>query len=288
MKVGLLAFITDQTAGPAAVARKAEELGFESLWLPEHPIIPVEHRTPYPVGDGKIPENYARLPDPFVALALAAGATSHLKLGTGICLVPEREPMVMAKEVATLDFYSGGRVLFGIGGGWLADETEIFGVEFRKRWPVTREYVAAMKRLWTEPQASFQGEYVRFPAVKSFPKPVQKPHPPVIIGAGGLGAGSERALRDTVAIGDGWMPIVLTPSQLGEETEKLRKMCTEAGRDFRRIEVSMLLMAPGDDPATELREYQRAGAQRLVLTINELAPSVYERELEKLARAYIR
>jgi len=288
MNVGLLAFITDQTAGPAAVARKAEELGFESLWLPEHPIIPVEHRTPYPVGDGRIPDNYARLPDPFIALALAAGATSRLKLGTGICLVPEREPMVMAKEVATLDFYSGGRVLFGIGGGWLADETEIFGVDFRKRWPVTREYIAAMKRLWTEPQASFEGEYVRFPAVKSFPKPIQRPHPPVIIGAGGLGAGNERALRDTVAMGDGWMPIVLTPAQLAEETEKLRKMCAEAGRDFKRIEISMLLMAPGDDPGSELRDYQKAGAQRLVLTLHNLEQGSYVRELEKLARAYIR
>lgn len=287
MKVGLLAFITDQTAGPALVAHKAEALGFDSLWLPEHPIIPVRHRTPYPVGDGTIPENYARLPDPFVALALAAGATTRIKLGTGICLVPEREPMVMAKEVATLDFYSGGRVLFGIGGGWLADETEIFGVEFRKRWPVTREYVAAMKRLWTEPQASFEGEFVRFAPVKSYPKPVQKPHPPVIIGAGGLGAGNERALRDVVAMGDGWMPIVLTPPQLAEELARLHRMCAEAGRDYNAMDISMLLMAPGDDPARELRDYAAAGAQRLVLTVNALEPSGYERELERLAKAYL-
>jgi probable F420-dependent oxidoreductase len=287
VKIGLLAFVTDNTASPAAVARKAEALGFDSIWLPEHPIIPVRHRTPYPAGDGTIPENYARLPDPFVALAVAAGATSRIKLGTGICLVPEREPLVMAKEVATLDFYSGGRLLFGIGGGWLADETEIFGVEFRKRWPLMREYVAAMKRLWTEPEASFEGEFIRFPPVKSYPKPIQKPHPPIIIGAGGLGAGNERALRDTVAMGDGWMPIVLSPAQLAVEIGKLRRMCAEAGREFSGIEVSMLLMAPGDDPARELREYGDAGAQRLVLTVNALEPGVYEGELERLARAYI-
>jgi probable F420-dependent oxidoreductase len=287
MKIGLLAFVTDSSASPAAVARKAEALGFDSLWLPEHPIIPVHHRTPYPVGDGTIPENYAHLPDPFVALALAAGATSRIKLGTGICLVPERDPIVMAKEVATLDFYSGGRLLLGIGGGWLADETEIFGVEFRKRWAVTREYVAAMKRLWIEPQASFEGKFVNFPPVKSYPKPAQKPHPPIIIGAGGLGAGNERALRDTVAMGDGWMPIVLTPLQLAEEMSKLRKMCAEAGRDFSRIEISMLLMAPGDDPARELEEYGDTGAQRLVLTVHALEPGGYERELEGLARAYL-
>ncbi len=287
MKVGLLAFITDTSASPAAIARKAETLGFDSLWLPEHPIIPVYHRTPYPAGDGKIPENYAHLPDPFVALALAAGATTRIKLGTGICLVPEREPLVLAKEVATLDLYSGGRVLFGIGGGWLADETEIFGVEFRRRWPVTREYVAAMKRLWTASEASFEGRYVKFPPVKSYPKPAQKPHPPVIVGAGGLGAGNERALHDVVSMGDGWMPIVLTPPQLAEELGKLRRMCGEAGRDYSRIDISMLLMAPGDDPARELREYEAAGAQRLVLTVNALEPGVYERELERFARDYL-
>jgi probable F420-dependent oxidoreductase len=163
----------------ATVSKKCEALGFESMFIPEHPIIPVDYKTPYPLGDGKIPEPYAHMPDPFVLLAFAACATERLKIGSGICLVPERDPIVLAKEVATLDYYSGGRFLFGIGAGWLADETEIMGVEFKKRWEVTQEYVMAMKALWTEAEPSFAGEYVRFPKVKSYPKPVQKPHPPI-------------------------------------------------------------------------------------------------------------
>ena len=149
MKIGVLAFTNEETPDPATVARKCEELGFESLFFPEHPIIPVEHRTPYPLGDGKIPEPYAHMPDPFITLALAASATKRIRLGTGICLVPERDPIMLAKEVATIDYYSGGRFIFGIGAGWLADETEIMGVEFKKRWEVTQEYVMAMKAPYT-------------------------------------------------------------------------------------------------------------------------------------------
>ena len=178
MKVGLQAFVTESTANPANIARKAEALGFDAMFIPEHPIIPIHHRTRYPLGDGSIPDVYAHMPDPFVALALAAGATTRLKLGTGICLVPERDPILMAKEISTLDHFSGGRFMFGIGAGWLADESEIMGVEFKRRWPMTREYIAAMKELWTKPEPSFEGKFVSFPKVKFFPKPAQKPHPP--------------------------------------------------------------------------------------------------------------
>src|SRR5580704_18771240 len=180
MKIGVLGFVASHTATPGAIAQKAEALGFESFCLPEHPIIPVKHKTPYPASaDGVIPDSYARMIDPFVGLALAAAVTKKIGLGTGICLVPERDTIMLAKEVATLDFYSGGRFIFGIGAGWLADETEIMGVEFKKRWEVTQEYVMAMKALWTQTESSFSGQYVRFPKVKSYPKPVQKPHPPI-------------------------------------------------------------------------------------------------------------
>jgi probable F420-dependent oxidoreductase len=175
MKIGLQAFVTERTANPANIARKAESLGFDSMFVPEHPIIPVHHRTPYPMGDGTIPEIYAHMPDPFISLALAAGATSRLKVATGICLVPERDPIVMAKEISTLDHFSGGRFMFGIGAGWLADESEIMGVEFKRRWPMTREYIAAMKELWTKPEPSFEGKFVSFPKVKFFPSPHRSP-----------------------------------------------------------------------------------------------------------------
>src|ERR1700730_11011989 len=163
MKIGLQAFVTESTADPASIARKAEALGFDSIFIPEHPIIPIQHRTPYPLGDGSIPELYAHMPDPFIALGLAAGAGTRLKLGTRICLVPERDPIVMAKEISTLDHYSGGRFLFGIGAGWLADESEIMGVEVKRRWPMPREYIAAMKELWTKPERASRASSCAFP-----------------------------------------------------------------------------------------------------------------------------
>ena len=288
MKFGALAFITESSAGPAVVAKKCEDLGFESFWLPEHAIIPTTHKTPYPASrDGKIPEPYYHIVDPFVGLAIAGAATSKIKLGTGICLVPERDPIVMAKEVATVDFFSGGRFLFGIGAGWLRDETEIMGVDFKQRWPMTREYIRAMKELWTKPDASFEGEFVKFPPVRSYPKPAQKPYPPIIIGAGGIGRGNDRAIRDTVAIGDGWGPIMLSPEQLKPELEKLHKLCDEAGRDYRKIEITIFSPMPGSDAHATVREYERAGVHRLVLFPATCAPDKYERELEDFARTWM-
>lgn len=288
MKIGLQAFVTDSTANPADIARKAEAVGFESIFIPEHPIIPIHHRTRYPVGDGSIPDVYAHMPDPFISLALAAGATKRLKLATGVCLVPERDPILMAKEISTLDHYSGGRFMFGIGAGWLADESEIMGVEFKRRWPMTREYIAAMKELWTKSEPSFEGEFVRFPKVKFFPKPAQKPHPPIIIGAGGMGPNCDRALKDTVAMGEGWMPIGLTPAQLSTELGNLRAMCAQAGRDFAEIEITFLILDMPADLAPVVKEYGRAGAHRVLVSAPTLAPDKYERELDDLARVCIR
>ncbi|MDO8432603.1 MAG: LLM class F420-dependent oxidoreductase [Candidatus Binatus sp.] len=288
MKIGLLAFVTETTVDPGAVARKCESLGFDAIFIPEHPIIPVTHRTPYPAGDGKIPENYSHMPDPFVSLAIAAAATSKIKLGTGICLVPERDPILLAKEVATLDFYSGGRFIFEIGAGWLADESEIMGIDFKKRWPITREYVRAMKQLWTQPEPSFDGEYVKFPPVRHYPKPVQKPHPPIHIGAGGSGLGpNDRALKNVVAIADGWSPIGISPEALVPELEKLKQMCGEAGRDFSKLTISIYQLAAQNDPKPEIARYERAGVHRIIISTNHLEPGRADRELESLARIYL-
>ena len=163
--------------------QKAEELGFESFWCAEHPFIPVNTTSRFPGSpDGVIPETYSHFIDPFVALARASGVTKRMKLGTGIVLVPERNPLLLAKEVSTLDLFSGGRFLFGIGAGWLREETELMGGDFDHRWTQTRESILAMKELWTKPEAEFHGKYYNFPPVKSYPKPAQKPHPPVILG----------------------------------------------------------------------------------------------------------
>ncbi len=282
MKVGMLSFVASYTVDPATVARELEAAGFESFWLPEHPIIPVEHKTPFPRGDGKIPKNYYHMIDPFVGLALAATATKTIKLGTGICLVPERDPIVTAKEVATLDFYSGGRFLFGIGAGWLKDESEIMGVDFRRRWPTTREYIRAMKELWTRDDASFDGEFVKFPPVKCNPKPKQQPHPPVIVGASG-----DRALKNTALIGEGWGPIALEPAALKAELAKLNKLCDEAHRDFSKMEISVFSPLGGKDTKRARDEYAAAGAHRLVVFPESLEPGQAEREIERLARQWI-
>jgi len=289
MKIGVLAFVASYTADPAALAKHCEALGFESFYLPEHPILPVKHKTRYPLSpDGEIPEPYAHMIDPFIGLTLAAAATKHIGLGTGICLVPEREPLVLAKVIATLDHYSGGRFIFGIGAGWLRDESEIMGVDFKRRWAITREYVNAMKELWTKPEASFEGEFVKFPAVKSNPKPARKPHPPVHIGAGGIGPNVDRALRDTVAIGDGWAPLGIPPEQLVVELAKLKKLCGEAGRDFNRLEVTMYapVLQSGDVKRT-IAAYEEAGVHRLILFPEKLGPSEYERDLDTMAKAWV-
>jgi probable F420-dependent oxidoreductase len=288
MKIGLLVFATSQTADPGALARKCEELGFESFYLPEHPIIPVIHKTRYPLSkDGEIPEPYAQMVDPFVGLAFAAAATKRIGLGTGICLVPERHPIILAKQVATLDHYCGGRFIFGIGAGWLRDESEIMGVDFKRRWPITREYLRAMKELWTRPEASFAGEFIKFPLVKCNPKPARKPHPPIHIGAGGIGPSTDRALRDTVEIGDGWAPLGLSPEALATDLGKLKRMCLEAGRDFSKLEVTMYAPQTDGDPKRVRENYREAGAHRLIFLNDAPMPTTCERQLEDLARAWI-
>jgi probable F420-dependent oxidoreductase len=292
MKIGILNFVAESTVDPGTLARKCEALGFESLWLAEHPIVPTHYTRPdgsRRVPDGKTPEVLCRISDLFVSLSFAAAVTTRLKLGTGICLVPERPPLLLAKEVATLDLYSRGRLIFGIGAGWLAEESEVMGVEFRRRWPFTRECVRAMKELWTREESSFEGKFVRFPPVYCYPKPMQKPHPPIIIGAGGMQGGFKpgRALRDTAAIGDGWGPIGLNPDQLAAGLSTLKKLCQEAGRDFAKMDITLFSPVGLKEGRHTIDQYREAGATRLVLFPPPFDPAKAESELESLAKNYI-
>jgi probable F420-dependent oxidoreductase len=290
MKIGIFAMLSESTIDPVSAGRKCEELGFESIWVPEHAIIPVHTKVPYPALDGKIPEPYTRFPDPFVLLAMMSSVTTRLKLGTAICLVPERHPLALAKEVATLDYFSGGRFLFGIGAGWQAEESEIMGVDFRRRWPITREYLRAMKELWTRPEASFEGQFLKFPAVIANPKPAHKPHPPIFIGAGGLNWKRERAIKDTVDLGDGWMPVALAPKDLAADLGVMKQLCAEAGRDFNRLEISMTFLQQPElqpqEPKRALAEYAEAGAHRLILA-PVLERKNADRVLERMAKDYL-
>src|SRR3989442_11590202 len=207
MNIGISLFSGRQPIDAAVVAQKAEALGFDSLWLGEHPVIPVHSTSSAPGSSGgSIPDFYSRLVDPFVALARASAVTTTLRLGTGITLVPERNPLVLAKEIATLDYFSKGRFLFGIGAGWNKEETEIMGGDFTHRWTQTREAIEAMQALWANDAAEYHGTYYDFPPVRSCPRPVQRPHPPIF-----LGGSAKQVFQRTVAYGNGWMPTRSTP-----------------------------------------------------------------------------
>src|SRR5271154_360735 len=290
MKIGMLAVVNEYSVDPATLARKAEALGFESLWLPDHPVMPVHTTTPLPEtppGKGEIPDHYSRMCDPFVAMAMAAAATTRLNVATGVCLVPERNPIVTANEIATLDHFSDGRVLFGIGGGWLKEESELMGADFPHRWTQTKEYIQAMRELWTKDEASFEGKYVKFPPVRLYPKPSNKGGPPVLIGSK-----DRNALRWVARWGDGWCPIFYSPAEMKTHLARLREECDAVGRDFERLDIAIFKRElRGDRAAVRdgLKAYEEAGVHRFVLMLigSRLDAKSYGSELERLAALYL-
>ncbi len=255
MDYGVVMFPTEYSMAPDDLARALEERGFESVWFPEHTHIPASRLSPWP-GGGDLPREYWSAYDPFVALMAAAGATKRLKLGTGICLVIERDPITTAKEVATLDRLSGGRVLFGIGGGWNKEEMLHHGTEWKTRWKVLRERVLAMKEIWTKKEASFNGDYVRFDRIWSDPKPLQKPHPPIVIGGDGA-----TTFDRVVEFGDGWMPILRPHVDPVRRIPELRERLKRAGRDPGSAPVSIFFAPPKREALDGLAA---AGVQRAI------------------------
>ena len=233
MKIGIFVFQTGDSVDTAVLAKRAEELGFDSFWVPEHPIIPVNATLPSSTNlDGAIPEFYSRIVDPFVALARASAVTRRINLGTAICLVPERNPLLLAKEVATLDQFSGGRFIFGIGAGWIKEELEIMGGDFPHRWTQACEAILAMKELWTKEEAEYHGKYYDFPPVRSFPKPAQVPHPPIF-----LGSRDKNVFQRVVEWGDGWMPNHTSLDGIRRGRATLDQLAERAGRDPSSIDV---------------------------------------------------
>ncbi len=255
MKIGVAMFNTDYSMRIDDLAREAEARGFESLWVPEHTHIPKSRKSPWP-GGPNLPKEYWHTHDPFVALAMAAAVTTRLKVGTGICLVIERDPITLAKEVASLDFLSKGRFLFGIGGGWNAEEMENHGTDFKKRWRVMRERILAMQEIWTKDEAEFHGEFVNFDPIWSYPKPAQKPHPPIL-----LGVNTPKARERVVEYCDGWFPLAGRAGDLAAGIADLRRLAEKARRDPNSLSVSVYAATAEE---STVRQYEKAGAGRAI------------------------
>jgi probable F420-dependent oxidoreductase len=273
LQLGVAMFPADWAIAPAELARLVEDRGFESLWVPEHTHIPVSRESPWP-GGGELPREYSHTHDPFVALATAAAVTERLKLGTGICLVVERDPIITAKEVASLDQLSGGRFLFGIGAGWNKEEMRNHGTDPDHRFGLMRERVEAMKAIWTEDEAEYHGRYVDFDPIWSWPKPAQKPHPPVLVGGSG-----PKVIERVIRYGDEWMPNRVSDDDvlLGRVAE-LQRRAEEAGRGPIPVTVYGASRKP-----ERLERWAEGGVTRAVYWLQPTAADEAERALDELA-----
>ena len=291
MRLGIFSLDTYDSEDPAKLAKRAEELGFASFWVPDHTVIPVATTSSFPGSpDGVIPERYSRIGDPFVSLARASAVTERIKLATGICLIPERNPILTAKEVATLpernpiltakevatlDHLSGGRFLFGIGAGWLKEETEVMGGDFPHRWTQTRDAILAMKELWTKEESEYHGRYFDFPAVRCFPKPAQKPHPPIY-----LGGDAKKVFDRIVEYGDGWLPVNASADRIRDGRATLREAADRAGRDPACFEVLVLGRAGEYRDRDSVRRLEGTGVDEVIVWLD---PEDGLPELEKVA-----
>ncbi len=274
MEIGVLIFATDYCIRIDELARALEERGFGSLFLPEHTHIPASRRTPRP-GGGELPKEYWHTYDPFVALSFAAAATTRLKLGTGICLLPQRDHIVTAKSVASLDVLSGGRFIFGLGGGWNVEEMENHGARYETRFKLLRERVLAMKAIWTEDAAAFHGEMVDFDPVWAYPKPVLKPHPPIL-----LGGESDHTLARVIEFCDGWLPRASDSFDPVEGMARLRRAAEGGGRDMSSLSLTVFRAPP---EARALAAYAEAGVTRSLLAL----PSADRDTVLKLLDDYV-
>jgi probable F420-dependent oxidoreductase len=274
MRIGVFYFPTHYGIDPAELARALEDRGYESLFFCEHTHIPTSRRSAFP-GGGELPKCYIHTHDPFVGLAFAAAATKRLRLGTGICLVTEHDPIVLAKTIASLDQLSGGRFEFGIGAGWNAEEMENHGTAFATRFKVMGERVRAMKAMWTQEAASFHGDFVNFEPVWSYPKPVQSPHPPIL-----LGGESDHTLKRVIDYCDGWFPRGRGGFDVVNGVKRLHEMARAAGRDPASLSVTVF-GAPTD--AKVLNGFRDAGIQRALLQVPDLSRDEILRHLDQHA-----
>jgi probable F420-dependent oxidoreductase len=277
MKIGAAMFFTDYSMAPAALAMALEERGFESVWAPEHSHIPLSRKSPFPPG-GDIPKQYYDVMDPFVALTAAAAATKTLRVGTGVCLVVQRDPIQTAKLVASIDQVSGGRFLFGVGNGWNAEEMADHGTVFETRHKLARERIEAMRAIWTQAKPEYHGEFVNFDPMMTWPKPVQKPHPPVIVG-GAFPFAARRALR----YGDGWMPHRSRKhyENVAAFLPQFRQMAAEANRDLASVPVTIWSARDID----QIRRDRDEGVDRVIIQLPSAGADMVLPDLDRWANA---
>ena len=267
MDIGIFFFPTEYSIELTELAVELEQRGFESLMVCEHSHIPASRKTEWP-GGGELPKEYYHTYDPFIALSFAAGATKTLKIGTSICLVPQRDPFNLAKQVASLDCLSGGRFIFGIGGGWNVDEMENHSVTYNSRFKQLRETILAAKQLWTEDQGEYHGEFINFDPAFSAPKPRQTPHPPIL-----LGGNTDHTLRRVVEYCDGWLP--MGPINMTDGMARLRRIADEAGRHMATLQTTVFQMASlttlveqsDESDKAALDGYEKAGLNRVLLQL---------------------
>jgi probable F420-dependent oxidoreductase len=274
MDIGLYLVLTDASMPITTLAQAIEERGFDSIWVPEHSHIPTTGSTPYP-GRGPVTRDFARTLDPFVALAAAAGVTKRIKLATGICLLIQRDTINTAKTVATLDHLSGGRVLFGVGGGWNKPEMENHGTVYATRFKRLEEQLQALKTIWTQDEAEFHGEHVDFGPMWCWPKPVAKPHPPIFIGGE-----TDHTLQRIVKFGDGWLPRVRDPELVLKGIGKLRTYARAAGRADDDIAISAFGVAGKQEAIQPFRD---AGVGRAIIPLPPGTPDDIMRRLDRYA-----
>jgi probable F420-dependent oxidoreductase len=288
MKIGISMIykrVDEFAPNPGAFALECERLGLESVWVGDHMLFHAEPTTPFPAG-GPIPDHYAHFPEPFVVLAMAAATTKNLRIGTSVLLVPEHEPLAAAKRIATLDRLSGGRLILGIGAGWLREAAEPLGSDFPHRWTQAAEHVAAMRELWSKPSASFHGKYVNFDRIVCNPKPPQQPGPPILIGST-----DKNALKWVARWGDGYNPVCFVTEKavsfMRRKLEELKQECRKAGRDFSKLDITLMICLKGDRVRTQelLAQLAELGVSRVVqVSASEpLFEGDYHAKLEQLA-----
>jgi len=286
MKVGIFCIQPDAAADPAVVASHAEGLGFASYWVPDHIILPVTYETKYPgnPGDGPDPEYLWKMPDPLIALMRAATATKTLEVGTAILLAAERHPLHLAKEIASLDSYSNGRFHFGIGAGWNREECEILGVDFDHRWGQVREAIAVMKTCWINDESEYHGKYYDFPTVRCFPKPVQRPHPPIYLPSVMFDDHwSKRVFKRIVEWGDGWLPLVQNVAQVVDGMNQIKELAAAAGREGKQVRVNVLGGAGQWRTRREIEAFLAIGVEQVTIWVTAETTDAMRRELDTLA-----